>query len=133
MSYYRNWELQEKSLMERRLKMKCKTITIAQSSQLAQRILEEFQRKFVTRTAYTQDSQDYYVSRSIQASSYRTDSNYHGHFDSKPDHLTNEARSILGYAPSSNPLADELFNPNMPSQKQVMPGSPASLKSTIPQ
>lgn len=39
---------------------------------------------------------------------------------------SNEARSILGYAPSSNPLADELFNPNMPSQKQIMPGSPTS-------
>lgn len=90
---------------------------------IAQRIVEEFQRKFLTRTAYTQGHriimyQDPFRMVPTEQVSVIMDTLIRNQI------LTsNEARSILGYAPSSNPMADELFNPNMPTDKQVMPGS----------
>ena len=93
---------------------------------IAQRIQEEFQRKFITRTAYTQGHRIIMYQDPFRLVPTGQIATIMDTLIRNQILTSNEARSILGYAPSSNPLADELFNPNMPSQKQIMPGSPTS-------
>lgn len=93
---------------------------------IAQRIQEEFQRKFITRTAYTQGHRIIMYQDPFRLVPTTQIASIMDTLIRNQILTSNEARSILGYAPSNNPMADELFNPNMPSQKQIMPGSPAS-------
>ena len=92
------------------------------------RIKEEFQRKFITKTGYTQG--------------HRIDT-YSNPFKLVPtgqlatigDSLlrnriltSNEFRAIIGYGPIEDPMADQLFNPNISDARQdvSLPGSVGS-------
>lgn len=92
------------------------------------RIKEEFQRKFITRTGYTQG--------------HRIDT-YSNPFKLVPtgqlatigDSLlrnriltSNEFRAIIGYGPIEDPMADQLYNPNISDARQdvSIPGSVGS-------
>lgn len=97
------------------------------------RIKEEFQRKFITKTGYTQG--------------HRIDT-YSNPFKLVPtgqlatigDSLlrnriltSNEFRAIIGYGPIEDPMADQLFNPNISDARQdvSLPGSVGSLKRRL--
>lgn len=92
------------------------------------RIKEEFQRKFITKTGYTQG--------------HRIDT-YSNPFKLVPtgqlatigDSLlrnriltSNEFRAIIGYGPIEDPMADQLYNPNISDARQdvSIPGSVGS-------
>lgn len=87
---------------------------------IAQRIAEEFQRKFITKTAYTQGHRI---------------TTYNDPFKLVPTEqlatigdtllrnsiLTpNEFRAIIGYGPSTNPMADQLYNRNIADTNQTV-------------
>lgn len=101
---------------------------------IAARIQEEFQRKFITRTAYTQGhrivthSDPFKLVPTEQLATI-------GDTLLRNSILTpNEFRSIIGYGPSSNPLADELYNRNIADANQTVSiGSPASPEEVLPE
>lgn len=87
---------------------------------IAKRVCLEFKRKFLTKTARTQ-GQDivYYVdpfklvttsALASMADTLRRNSIL----------TSNEIRQLLGFQPSDDPRANELFNPNMADNKQGM-------------
>lgn len=101
---------------------------------IASRIQEEFQRKFITRTAYTQGhrivthSDPFKLVPTEQLATI-------GDTLLRNSILTpNEFRSIIGYGPSSNPLADELYNRNIADANQnVSLGSTTSPEGVPPE
>lgn len=99
---------------------------------IAQRILEEFQRKFLTKTAYSQGHRIIMYQDPFRLVPTEQVATIMDTMIRNQILTSNEARSVLGYAPSSNPMADELFNPNMPNDKQFIPGSPASPEEFYP-
>ena len=81
-------------------------------------IIEEFNRKFLTKTARTQGHtieayRDMFKFVSIGALADMSDK-----FKRNAIMTTNEIRSTIRMAPHSDPRADELYNPNMPDQDQ---------------
>lgn len=100
---------------------------------IAARIQEEFQRKFLTKTAYSQGHRIIMYQDPFRLVPTGQIATIMDTLIRNQILTSNEARSILGYAPSSNPMADQLFNPNMPSDRQVMPGSPTSPEEVPPE
>lgn len=81
-------------------------------------IIEEFNRKFLTKTARTQGHtfeayRDMFKFVSIGALADMSDK-----FKRNAIMTTNEIRSTMKMAPHDDPRADELYNPNMPDQDQ---------------
>lgn len=96
---------------------------------IAKRVCLEFKRKFLTKTARTQ-GQDivYYVdpfklvttsALASMADTLRRNSIL----------TSNEIRQLLGFQPSDDPRANELFNPNMADNKQGMDTSSGGMNS----
>lgn len=96
---------------------------------IAKRVCLEFKRKFLTKTARTQ-GQDivYYVdpfklvttsALASMADTLRRNSIL----------TSNEIRQLLGFQPSDDPRANELFNPNMADNKQGMDASSGGMNS----
>ena len=92
------------------------------------RIQEEFQRKFITKTGYTQGHRIVSYSdpfKLVPTSQLATigDSLLRNRI------LTsNEFRAVIGYGPISDPMADQLYNPNISDARQdvSIPGSVGS-------
>lgn len=92
------------------------------------RIQEEFQRKFITKTGYTQGHRIVTYNdpfKLVPTSQLATigDSLLRNRI------LTsNEFRAVIGYGPISDPMADQLYNPNIADNNQdvSVPGSVAS-------
>ena len=92
------------------------------------RIQEEFQRKFITKTGYTQGHRIVSYNdpfKLVPTSQLATigDSLLRNRI------LTsNEFRSVIGYGPIADPMADQLYNPNIADNNQdvSVPGSVAS-------
>lgn len=81
-------------------------------------IIEEFSRKFLTKTARTQGHtiegyRDMFKFVSINALADMSDK-----FKRNAILTTNEIRGTMRMAPHPDPRADELYNPNMPDQDQ---------------
>lgn len=96
---------------------------------IAKRVCLEFKRKFLTKTARTQ-GQDivYYVdpfklvttsALASMADTLRRNSIL----------TSNEIRQLLGFQPSDDPRANELFNPNMADNKQGMDASSGGMNA----
>lgn len=96
---------------------------------IAKRVCLEFKRKFLTKTARTQ-GQDivYYVdpfklvttsALASMADTLRRNSIL----------TSNEIRQLLGFQPSDDPRANELFNPNMADNKQGMETSSGGMNA----
>lgn len=92
------------------------------------RIQEEFQRKFITKTGYTQGHRIVTYNdpfKLVPTSQLATigDSLLRNRI------LTsNEFRAVIGYGPIADPMADQLYNPNIADNNQdvSVPGSVAS-------
>ena len=92
------------------------------------RIQEEFQRKFITKTGYTQGHRIVTYSdpfKLVPTSQLATigDSLLRNRI------LTsNEFRAVIGYGPIADPMADQLYNPNISDARQdvSIPGSVGS-------
>ena len=92
------------------------------------RIQEEFQRKFITKTGYTQGHRIVTYNdpfKLVPTSQLATigDSLLRNRI------LTsNEFRAVIGYGPIMDPMADQLYNPNIADNNQdvSVPGSVAS-------
>ena len=92
------------------------------------RIQEEFQRKFITKTGYTQGHRIVTYSdpfKLVPTSQLATigDSLLRNRI------LTsNEFRAVIGYGPIADPMADQLYNPNISDSRQnvSIPGSVGS-------
>lgn len=95
------------------------------------RIQEEFQRKFITKTGYTQGHRIVTYSdpfKLVPTSQLATigDSLLRNRI------LTsNEFRAVIGYGPIADPMADQLYNPNISDVRQnvSIPGSVGSPES----
>lgn len=92
------------------------------------RIQEEFQRKFITKTGYTQGHRIITYSdpfKLVPTSQLATI----GDALLRNRILTsNEFRAVIGYGPIADPMADQLYNPNISDDRQdvSIPGSVGS-------
>lgn len=92
------------------------------------RIQEEFQRKFITKTGYTQGHRIVTYSdpfKLVPTSQLATI----GDALLRNRILTsNEFRAVIGYGPIADPMADQLYNPNISDSRQdvSIPGSVGS-------
>lgn len=92
------------------------------------RIQEEFQRKFITKTGYTQGHRIITYSdpfKLVPTSQLATI----GDALLRNRILTsNEFRAVIGYGPMADPMADQLYNPNISDARQdvSIPGSVGS-------
>jgi hypothetical protein len=76
-------------------------------------IISEFKRKFLTKTARTQNQSIEYFRDAFSLVPVTELANIADKFTRNEILTSNELRSILGYKPSSNPDADELRNKNL--------------------
>lgn len=86
---------------------------------IVENILAEFKRKFLTKTARTQGQaivayRDMFKTVTVESVAAIGDAFRRNYIAS-----SNEIRKIVGLKPSSDPRADELFNPNIADNKQV--------------
>lgn len=98
---------------------------------VAKAIAEEFERKFLTKTARTQNQKVLYLRSQFD---FVTTSSLGDLGDKlvRNEILTsNEMRSILGYRPSDQPGADELRNKNMPIEDTRGDTSPPDVVEVI--
>lgn len=82
-------------------------------------IVAEFKRKFLTKTARTQGQtitayRDMFKTITVEALAALGDTFRRNYILS-----SNEIRKVAGFKPSSDPRADELFNPNIADDKQL--------------
>lgn len=87
-------------------------------------IVAELKRKFITKTARTQGQtitahRDMFKTVTVESVAALGDSFRRNYIAS-----SNEIRRIVGLRPSSDPRADELFNPNIADDKQVVKDGP---------
>lgn len=89
-------------------------------------IVEEMQRKFLTKTARSQMQSIEYYREPFKLVPVSELSNIVDKFTRNEVLSTNEVRSIIGYKPSDTPRADELVNKNMPAQPGIDPSQNGS-------
>ncbi len=100
---------------------------------IAEYIVSEFTRKFITKTARTQGQKiihyrDIFKTVPVEVLAQLGDSFRRNYIAS-----SNELRRIVGFRPSNDPRADELFNPNIADKNQSVnaqvpkPEDPGSL------
>jgi len=92
---------------------------------IVENIVAEFKRKFLTKTARTQGQtitaqRDMFKTVTVESLGTLGDSFRRNYIAS-----SNEIRKIAGLKPSSDPRADELFNPNIADDKQADKGQPS--------
>lgn len=93
-------------------------------------IIAEFKRKFLTKTAITQGQtitsyRDMFKTMTIEQAAAIGDS-FRRNYIASP----NEIRMAVGFKPSNDPRADELFNPNIADDKQLTKGSTSIPKTS---
>lgn len=94
---------------------------------VAKAIAEEFDRKFITKTARTQGQKVMYLRSQFDFVSTSSIGDLGDKLIRNEILTSNEMRSILGYRPSTDPKADELRNKNMPvKDTEGVGGSPPS-------
>jgi len=84
-------------------------------------IIAEFKRKFLTKTARTQNQSIEYFRDAFSLVPVTELANIADKFTRNEILSSNEIRSVIGYKPSNNPAADELRNKNL--NKSSVPGS----------
>jgi len=93
-------------------------------------IVSEFNRKFITKTARTQGHKITYYRDMFKMVPIEAIANLGEVFIRNEIATSNEMRKIVGFRPSNDPKADQLFNPNMPNDKQA--GGNPSPKVPVP-
>lgn len=81
-------------------------------------IVDEFKRKFLTKTARSQGHTIRYYINTFEYASINNLADSADKFTRNAIMTSNEFRDILGLAPSEQPIADELSNKNMPIDYQ---------------
>lgn len=82
-------------------------------------IIAEFTRKFLTKTARTQGHKVVYFRDMFKTVPVETIATLGDTFRRNYIASSNEIRKIIGFKPSSDPRADELFNPNIADNNQA--------------
>jgi hypothetical protein len=100
---------------------------------IVEHIVAEFNRKFLTKTARTQGQEIEYYRDMFKFVTVEMLSGLGDTVRRNSILTSNEFRKIIGIKPSSDPRADELFNPNIADKNQnIQPSSqqsPGSLTS----
>lgn len=86
---------------------------------ILENIVAEFTRKFLTKTARTQGQQIVYFRDMFKTVPVETIATLGDTFRRNYIASSNEIRKIIGFKPSSDPRADELFNPNIADNNQT--------------
>jgi len=81
-------------------------------------IIDEFKRKFLTKTARTQNQSIMYFKDAFSLVPASELANIADKFTRNEILSSNEVRSIIGYKPSDDPAADELRNKNLNQAKE---------------
>lgn len=84
-------------------------------------IVAEFTRKFLTKTARTQGHKIIYYRDMFKTVPVETIATLGDTFRRNYIASSNEIRKIIGFKPSNDPRADELFNPNIADNNQTTP------------
>lgn len=84
-------------------------------------IVAEFTRKFLTKTARTQGHKILYYRDMFKTVPVETIATLGDTFRRNYIASSNEIRKIIGFKPSNDPRADELFNPNIADNNQTAP------------
>ena len=87
-------------------------------------IIDEFNRKFLTKTARTQNQSIICFRDAFSLVTASTIADIADKFTRNEILSSNEIRSIIGYKPSNNPKADELSNKNMPASSEISVPTP---------
>lgn len=85
---------------------------------ILENIVSEFTRKFLTKTARTQGQKIMYFRDMFKTVPVETIATLGDTFRRNYIATPNEIRKIVGFKPSSDPRADELFNPNIADNNQ---------------
>ena len=83
-------------------------------------IVDEFQRKFLSKTARTQGQSIMFFREPFKLAPVKNVAEVAEKFISNRVLSSNEIRGILGYKPSDDPDADMLLNPNIDTKEQGM-------------
>ena len=86
-------------------------------------IVDEFKRKFLTKTARTQNQSIMFFKDPFSLTPVSELANMADKFTRNEILSSNDVRSIIGYKPSSDPAADELRNKNINQAKEKDSGS----------
>jgi len=87
-------------------------------------IIDEFKRKFLTKTARTQYQSIAYFKDAFSFVPATELANIADKFTRNEILSSNEVRAIIGYRPSSDPAADELRNKNLNKSEEPIPEEP---------
>ena len=87
------------------------------------RIIAEFKRKFLTKTARSQGQTFTYRRDVFKLVPVEQLADIADKFSRNEILSSNEIRAIIGFGPSDNPRADELHNPNIADKNQTNSGS----------
>lgn len=87
-------------------------------------IVEEFRRKFLTKTALTQKQSVEFFREPFKLVSVGNVAEIADKFTRNEIMTSNEIRSVIGFRPSSDPKADELRNSNLSQSKEDMNAPP---------
>ena len=83
---------------------------------LAEAIVNEFRRKFLTKTARTQGQSVLFIRKPFKLVPMRDLADVIDKFSRNEVTTSNEARAMIGLKPSEEPGADELRNANLPRE-----------------
>lgn len=83
-------------------------------------IVEEFRRKFLTKTARTQNQSIIFIRRPFKLVSASNLAEIADKFTRNEILSSNEVRSLIGYRPSDDPRADQLVNKNLRMEGEMM-------------
>lgn len=90
---------------------------------LADAIAEEFSRTFLTKTARTQKQRVIYLRKPFTLVPMKQLAEVGDKFTRNEILTSNEVRSMIGFKPYDDPMADELRNSNMPRKDTEGPGT----------
>jgi len=99
---------------------------------IAMRIALEFNRKFLTDTARTQGHEIVYYSDPFKLVPTSSVAGMADALRRNAILSSNEIRGILGFQPSDDARADELFNPNIADSNQMMEPSAMPMENAAP-
>ena len=97
-------------------------------------IVDEFKRKFLTKTARSQNQSIVFFRDPFKLVPIGTVADMADKFTRNEIMSSNEFRQVIGLKPSKDPAADELRNKNLnqtPGQVEAMPASKAPVKSEL--
>ena len=86
---------------------------------IAERICAEFRRKFLTDTARTRGHDIVFYANPFKIVSITNVASSSDSLRRNEILTTNEIRKLIGFQPADDPKADQLFNPNMPTDQDT--------------